>query len=319
MTRASSDPHSANSPPPPPPPPPHGYGPVARRIARRTTDLLAIALVLIAGLGLGRQLIGWWSEPKAPAPVAEPATWMGHESPVTLEFSDSGYALERTPVDGNRDTAVERLIDACAAVAASPTARAGPPTPAEQRLIAAAAALEPVREDPGRWRIHVVDGPVVMAAVLSEPSMRSASVGEPDDWKTNESQSPRVLCWGLAFPADDHRWILYTFRSIAETATVPVPATAACLPHGSRRVLTAADAAGGSLTVFDGPGPLDAWQRSITTCLQRAGYRQSTSSHLTTSGWTARFESSEVSDQPAIEIHIAPSDSETLTGILTTH
>ena len=323
-TRASSEPHhepdahSANR----PQAPPSGYGPVARRVARRTTDLLAIALVLIAGLGLGRQLIGWWSEPETPAPIMEPATGLRSETPLTLEFGDSAFALERTPVAGSRETALARLVDACAAIAASPTAQLGPPTPptpAEVRLIAAAAALEPVREDPDRWRIQVVDGPVIMAAALSQSSERSDPTLEPGDSRTNESQSPGVLCWGLAFPADESRWVLYTFRPAAESTSSAVPEIAACLPRGSRQVLSAVDAAGDRFTMFEGPGPLDAWQRSITACLETAGYHESTRSQLTTSGWTARFEPSGTQHLPAIEIYITPSESNTLTGIVTTH
>jgi hypothetical protein len=207
-----------------------GYGGLARRIARRTTDLLAIALVLVAGIGLGGQLIGWWrSEPQARLqnPGAEATSWERDGVPLDLQFGDSPFALERTPVSGGREAAAQRLVDSCAAAADSPASQSRPISSDEQRLIAAAEALEPVREEHGRWRVYVVDGPVLQAVVI-DSTMRapsgfgSAASGslagdvqsaEPlDEHQTHATASPRVLCWGLAFPADEHRWIVYTFR-----------------------------------------------------------------------------------------------------------
>src|SRR5262245_3978280 len=50
--------------------PPTGFGDIARRMTSRTTDLIAIAIVAVASLTFGRQILHWWHTP----PSASPAT-----------------------------------------------------------------------------------------------------------------------------------------------------------------------------------------------------------------------------------------------------
>jgi hypothetical protein len=92
-----------------------------------------------------------------------------------------------------------------------------------------------------------------------------------------------------------------------------------CLPPSSRRVVSATAANGERLTVFEGTGPLSTWKRSLQRCLRQAGYRPAGSSPLVSGGWSARYESSAPEVFHMIEIHISPSASGLLTGIISTH
>src|SRR5262245_32349278 len=73
---------------------------LGRRISSRTTDLLAIAIVVAASLTLGRQMLTWWHE--APPAVLEmgpleerAAEWGSDSRPVSLEFGNSPMRVMR--------------------------------------------------------------------------------------------------------------------------------------------------------------------------------------------------------------------------------
>ncbi|HUG92894.1 MAG TPA: hypothetical protein VML55_18780 [Planctomycetaceae bacterium] len=292
-----------------------GHGTISRRIARRTTDLLAISLVLVAGLGLGRQIVSWWRSEPAPAGAAADVTasspWNAQGVPLTLEFGDLPFAVERTPVTGTRETVAERLAEACAVRADSTDAPAIAVNPAEQRLLDALAGLEPVRQRAGRWQVHLVDGPVLISV-----ASRDANNAVPDP--NGPASAPRrVVCWGLAFPTDNDQWTLYTFRPVEAPARASAGEAAACLPPGSRRILSARAADGGSLTAFEGTGTLETWKQSMETCLNQAGYHAIGESRLPSSGWNARFASSD-GRSTVIDVHVFRSTAGTLSGMITT-
>ena len=55
---------------------PVGLGDVARRMISRTTDLIAIGIVVVASLSLGRQVLVWWHT----APPTRAAAEIGSNS-----------------------------------------------------------------------------------------------------------------------------------------------------------------------------------------------------------------------------------------------
>src|SRR5687768_3893786 len=63
-----------------------GFGRLARRIGGWTANLLATAIVVVAGLGLGRQVLVWWNE-VSPTPAA------------ALVHSDHGLTPDVLPAD----------------------------------------------------------------------------------------------------------------------------------------------------------------------------------------------------------------------------
>src|SRR5262249_9410637 len=97
--------------------PPSTFADVARRTTSRTTDLIAIAIVLVASLTLGRQVLRWWqAEPPAPNAAAEagPASaWEVGSAPLLLEFGDMPLAMTRQAIRGDEETAVDALVARC--------------------------------------------------------------------------------------------------------------------------------------------------------------------------------------------------------------
>src|SRR5262245_36752603 len=91
---------------------------IARRIASRTTDLIAIGVVLAAALSFGREIVVWWrAEPPTvtidAAAEAPAALWETPGAAVTLDFGDRPLSLARQSVSGEHDRALEALLGAC--------------------------------------------------------------------------------------------------------------------------------------------------------------------------------------------------------------
>src|SRR5262245_31208362 len=108
--------------PGPPAGKPVSLGDVAKKISGRTTDFLAICIVLVASLTTGSQIVSWWqAAPPAVVPATDPALaapgWEDDLQPVDLEFGDLPLALTRQIVIGDREAAVEALARHCQAAA----------------------------------------------------------------------------------------------------------------------------------------------------------------------------------------------------------
>src|SRR5262245_55510888 len=97
------------------PKPPAGFGDIARRITSRTTDLIAIAIVVVASLTFGRQILQWWhaapSEPGSAgmAPAVQPG-WEDQRQPVSLEFGDLPLSMTRQTIVADAEPIIVELV-----------------------------------------------------------------------------------------------------------------------------------------------------------------------------------------------------------------
>jgi hypothetical protein len=220
---------SEPAPPSPPAQPPPSFGSLAKKIRGRTSDLLAIAIVVIGGLAVGSQVSRWWDKAGDPdgdtlKNVGTDAAGFGEREPLTLDFGNSPYSMIRNVAQGDRKTATQQLVDECLSTAKTARFPDHAPSPAENKLLARITTEKPLLQGDG-WRLFRVDGPLTMVSVVREPTSR------PGD----ANAAPRVVCWGLAFPAGEQRWVLYRFVSAGgATQTgfaerIPLPASAAPL------------------------------------------------------------------------------------------
>lgn len=223
-------------------------------MARRTTDLIAIALIAAAGLVVARRLVVWWKT--EPPTVGQPtgsftvtlSPWGAGANGVDLAFGDQPIGLHRETVAGKLDQALARLQQQCREHVSRGAADQFPPVSAEEtRLLARLVGQTAVESDlGGRWSIYRLPGPLAMVFGVASPSA--------------DDSAPRVLCWGLAYPLGPEAWtaLLVTPRSAngSEAGTSAEPA----LPPGSTRLMSVSDGAGGGLVTFQGVGPAEAWQ-----------------------------------------------------------
>lgn len=202
------------------------FGSLAKRIRSRTTDLLAIAVILVGGFAVGSQVSRLWDDEPNPVPTGKTTgrpTLFDSNEPVELDFGNSPFSIQRTAFAGTREDASVELVAKCGRAAESATGPAHAMTPGERRLLQTLAKAEPVAEHDGR-KLYRINGPIIMASVTG----RVATNG---DSKRAVAET-RVICWGLAFPVGEKRWIMYVFtprregRSAGNSMEIPLPESA---------------------------------------------------------------------------------------------
>lgn len=195
----------------------------ARRLTGWTSNLLVTGIVLVAALGVGRQLVRWWRvdpQEETSSHIPDPgAADEAGQQPSSLEFGH-GYSLRRIEVQGNAETATEQLRAECREIAENSPLPSQPPTEGELRFLARTRGRPPLEEKAGKWQIHRFDGklPLLVALRLDEAN-------------------PRVVAWGLAVPSDEEASTLLVYVA-GGPASGPLAPDEIFLPPGLRRTLT---------------------------------------------------------------------------------
>jgi hypothetical protein len=247
-----------------------GFGGLARRITSRTTDLLAIAIVLIGGLAIGRQTLIWWrQEPPTigAAPAADFASEWGRDgAPVALEFGDLRGRLLRQAIEGDVEDARHAGLEQCLQLVNRNGLPSAPVNAPEQRILELLASQKPVLEQAGDWRLYIVGGGLTMLVGVRNVPEEPATVGKSEDEWARE----RVVCWSFAVPVGQNLWSVYTYA--AADAPDARPLCEAPLPRGAKRILSLDEADRGSLLAFEGEGPPDQWAREYQQWFESQGW-----------------------------------------------
>ncbi|MEX0715938.1 MAG: hypothetical protein WD066_05095 [Planctomycetaceae bacterium] len=298
--------------------PPLAWGALAKRISGRTTDLIAIALIAIAALTVGRQLSGWWNtdseenaNPLAGLPSSQP-DWAGGS--VLLELGDSPVAIRREAFTGDGDQAVERLVAICLADVKSAAPPAHPAEPPERKMLDHLKTLPPVVRMADGSRVHFVPVPVPMT--VGTRDFTPATVPSAARGGDNEGSDTgrRVVAWGLAMRQGERSWTLFSFRSGPPVADAG-EAVAIELPPGSRRTLALRGSAGERLIGFEGNGSAAEWRRHFDALAARRGWRAAgdwrVAAESRTRGFEVRTESKSDSTRKIrsrIDVQFGPDD-----------
>jgi hypothetical protein len=180
-----------------------GYGRLARRIGGWTANLLATAIVVVAGLGLGRQVLVWWNETTLPSAAATDAAAEKRLSPDVLP-ADLRLWTTRGPIEiarvyGDRDAVLTEMRHKCQSldVGQSNPAEMGP---GERRFLERLAKLAPV-EQTNDLDLYAPDESVTMMVAVSR-------------------QRRRIAAWSFALPVEEAAWSCYTF---GPAMSEPVP------------------------------------------------------------------------------------------------
>ena len=174
-------------------PQPAGYARLARRISVWTTNLLATAIVLAAGLAMGWQVLAWWHERPAAASAAAAPQKALPQFAEKLEFLTSQGPLRIERLRGDRAAAQAAMQAFCreGQVSRSKTG-AGP---GEVEFVANLARQSPL-ESAGQLD-------------LDQPPGQAGMVGAVD------RSSRRIVAWSLAAARGEREWSLFHFRPAA--------------------------------------------------------------------------------------------------------
>ena len=166
-----------------------GFGGLARRIAGWTANLLATAIVLVAGLAMGRQVLVWWYE-QPPPTLAALDGHLPQEMPQDLRLWTAHGPLSINRIAGDKTAALAAMRRGCAS--ASPgRPKAAIAGPGEQRFVARLAKLVPV-EQTKELDLFVPDEQVPMVVAVNR-------------------QNRRIASWSFGLEVEQGAWSCYTF------------------------------------------------------------------------------------------------------------
>ncbi|MFQ5730780.1 MAG: hypothetical protein ACE5KM_02375 [Planctomycetaceae bacterium] len=306
----TDDPEQTRSPPAKPPP---SFGGVAKRIRSRTTDLLAIAIIVIGGITVGTRVSGWFAEDESQGPgpsavnaVGGPGVALGDE-PLTLDFGGLPYRMHRSVVKGDRKAAIRQLLKKCRELGTASRRPTSPPSTAERKLLAKLVGHEAVQALPDGGRLYRFDGPVTMVS-FTRPDQPTESRDKC------ASESRRVVCWGLAFPvlAGEKQWTLSLFTPAGQTPTADdlpeIP-----LPTNARAILTIRGNQSAWRTFRSGED-LATVRRFYESMFEseRWSLRESNSAPA----WTAVFVKNSKAGRFRAEVHVSQEHNDATSGVL---
>lgn len=271
-----------------------GFGAVSRKIRSRTTDLLAIGIVLIGGLTVGSRVHSWWAtddvsaeleNEQSVAATGAMSAWGADNIPVLMDFGDSPHSVQRTFFSGTAEAASAALVGQCRAVvktAVKPVVIAGG---AAEKMLSELVRHQPVEELAGDWRVYRFNGPFLLVAGTRNFAAESGA------------DSFRLACWGMAFASGaskkqsaggkqsagqkqgEKRWTLFIFQPrgesvVAGSSGLPVIA----LPANTKRLFSIRDEQGRSWLTFRGESveageaAFASWRLFYTGWFRREGW-----------------------------------------------
>jgi hypothetical protein len=296
---------------------PSGFALLARRISSWTTNCVLSALILVAGLAFGRQVLDWWATDQTGTPEPPPQLAMtdGLGDPTRghrLQFADAPWAMGRETVVGALEDVAKTLQASCRELTVASDPPNDAPGPSEARFLASLVGESPVAEEPGQWQVYQVEAGFPMVA-----GVRTASGGSAQgDGEQVAQKTRRVVTWGLAVPAADQAWTLYTFYP-ANTATGPTADFAEVpLPPDSRKTVSIRAVGGGTMVAFGGPPEPTAWKAFFDRWFQERRWTTVGSWKRSGSTWHLRYARTADRRTEMIDVQFGPDGRGRLAGLL---
>lgn len=272
------DPQATNPAPQPPlsdvpagsPPSPNSFALLAKRLSNWTTNSIVTVLVLVLGLGVGRQVIRWWtlaapdtSGAQAPINLGEGLGDPGR--PHEIRFGNSAWRVRRETVTGSREQAVAGLRSSCRAATQIGTAPMVGAAQGEQRLLDSLRKRKPLDQERGKWAVYDLDDHFPMVVGVREPEGPQV----PTLGQNVAQMGSRVVTWGLAVPMSQGAWTLYTFH---QTTAFSGESTEFGLPPNGTIVLALEVEGGGVLTAIRGPAQVGVWKSFYDQWFEARGW-----------------------------------------------
>ena len=306
-------------------------GKTARHISKRTTDLIAIAIVGIGVLQVSGRLAEWWqtdpSTVRSPRVSAnetsgQPTRWGKGESAVSLLAGDQPVRMERRVITGDQDRVdgivCERLIDILESESASADTSENHASESssadfrqkESRLIGLLKDLTPIQQKAGHWNLYRLD-------TKENPLPGSFLIATR--LPPNQTEAEQLVAWAIATPSSNNKWTSFVLTPKQTGNNSQKHATP--IPTDGRIILSLDADSLEELTVFQRqhatPPDIARWVTELGDELTEAGWHEARAWRQSTNSAVARFEREGVSGQQpkqAMELSISLSEAGNLTG-----
>lgn len=262
---------------------PTGFKRVALLISKRTTDLIAIAIVGFGLFAVSGQLSDWWSTPAQPIDsqrtalevAGQQTSWNDNRSPVKIQLGQLPVELQRATITGDL-AAVEsavlprlaKLIDETPAsdrridsniIVDKTTERMNS---AERVLLSGIRSIKPIQTSK-HGSIYRLDEP-------GSAGFSSTFVGS----RNSEKGDTRIVAWAMAIPYGTTDWRVFWFRRISDKVRA---ASAFPLPADTVQVFSIGD--------INGDGLLSFRLNPNKEKTQRSDWQQFFSDRFSSGGW----------------------------------
>jgi len=313
------------------------FAKLAKRMSAWTTRGLLTAVILVAGLGLGRQVLKWWA-----ADSADPKAdgWHGHlarggvgtgDTPVApdgcspaadglgdptqphiLRFGNQPWSLRRQLVSGSKQAAADALRAGCRQITQQGVVFTDLPPQDEKEFLEYLATCAPVEQEAGLWRLFQLDQGFPMVVGVRE----SAEQPPPKTGAKLARPAPRVVTWGLAVPAGPDAWALYTFQSEPGSGQPFPDLPDVPLPPGCQQTLSMRVVGGGAMIGFEGPNEPDSWTRFYQRWFAGKGWEAVGQWQHADTAWYGRYAAAGRGPAATVDVRFAPDGRGRLTGLL---
>jgi hypothetical protein len=315
---------------------------LSKRIFGITSNCLFTAIVLVAALGVGRQILRWW---KADAPASSDAKQnadfaAGLNDPARLhilQFGHQGWSLARREYRGSREAVEKQLRLECreqlekiaeqrkgkapAEPKESPSKLASPATrpdsraaEIEQSFLASLAKTPPVDSQPPHWQLFAPDRNNRQMLVGVAPPLAKNST---DDATAHLSGSagPQIVLWAIALPKERDTWSLLLFIPAADGDSGNPSPTDIPLPPKCRKMLSVQAVNGGAMVTFSGPGDSASWREHFDGAFAKLGWKTAILWQNNPSAWYAQYRGPLGGKPYRLDLHLFPQGKEEMSGM----
>lgn len=278
-----------------------GFSKLSQKMARRTTDLIGVAILAIGLLAVGSKIGRWWNTdpeevaaPITPLPTRQP--WDSEGLGVSLEWGELNYVIHHQIISGDAEVARERLEEIALGKSSHISTPTFEATKAEKKLLEELNDVAATRQLESGGELYRFNSHLPMV-ILTLPAT-------PSPTNSPKTETHRVVCWGRAFPQSQNQWMVFLFYSagaksppMAGNPTIP-------LPNGCRKVQRMQDASGQSWLGFRGAGSIEEGQRHFDHWFQDRDWRRLRGWSKTGSAWTVQFQSRETRQRSDIWLNV---------------
>lgn len=259
-----------------------GFASVAKQITAWTNRGLVSAIILVAGLAFGRQVLQWWAEARQGATSSANAGLAVGSlgDPLQehlLQFGTTPWCLARRPLVADDKEVLRLLRNRCAELMASTVAPEDVPGPAEAALLERLASQTPAQQGPGSCRVYELVGAFPMVVGIRPAT---ASPPHPPNQRV-VSPGYRVVTWAIAVPTGPKAWTAYMFFAVPTQGGDSRVFPELPIPQESERTLFIHATDGGCVACFRGRAGLDAWRGWYESWFSEQGWRAQ-------GGWSAQ-------------------------------
>lgn len=301
---------------PDPPTSKHKRKTFSQRIFSRMNDLIAIFIVLFAGLTMGDSVLEWWNTSPEQAiqlskeRLAEdlsPPDLLTEKS-VRIESGLLDIGFERLALNGSPDDVGKQMIARLARQAQRVGMPSGEPEEREQAMLKVVEDETPIWTDDLGLAIYYENAPLAAYVAVRENSGTSQNVSQKRD--------ARVVSWGFVIPEGESRWTGWLFSPKGQSGVDLPFEWKSMLPDGANCELGFHSESEQVFLSFSGTGSLKRWRAEFEDQLSRREFALVEGWSSSGSSTSAEFLRISESGSQTLSIHIQTESHGRLRGLL---